>query len=59
MFKIGGKFDYEYKSNNKIILKQKRLNIIHIRISIPLKTTIDKRKKSLTYNYKNEEIEVD
>ena len=45
MLKIGGKYNYTYEINNKIVLKQKRLNILSIRISIPIKTLIDKRKE--------------
>lgn len=47
MLKIGGKFDYTYESNGKVILKQKRLNIIKFGISIPLKTIENNRKEEL------------
>ena len=51
-FKIGGKFDYTYESNDKIIVEQKRLNIINLRISIPLeKNRVDKKvEKKLDLN---------
>lgn len=45
MLKLGGKYDYTYESNGKVVLKQKRLNILKFGISIPLKTLVDNRRK--------------
>lgn len=42
MFKIGGRFIFSKSSDGKKYFEQERLNILHIRLSIPLKTIMDK-----------------
>ncbi len=61
MFKIGGYFEYEYHVNGKLVRKQKRHNIINIRLSIPCKqkkeqTDEDDIKVTKSYDFETNEM---
>ena len=50
MIRIGGKYTYTYKVEDKTIVKQKRLNIISFRFSIPISRNEVKKKLDVIDN---------